>query len=137
MRKLFSTRLHGVLDYLSVVALFLVPRLMNWDERLVQIGTVAAIAVLLNGLLTRYELGLFKAIPMRAHLAVDLLLGLAFLGMAFFLDGIDGTQRIVLGAFGLFTVFAGLATDTEPGLRREPAVAGETAASGNARSYPS
>ncbi len=137
MRRLFSTRLHGILDYLSVVALFLVPRLLNWDERLVQIGTIAAIAVLANALLTRYELGLFKAIPMRGHLAVDVLLGLAFVGMAFFLDNIDITARIILGAFGGFTLLAGLATDTEPGLRREPAIAGETAAGGNARSYPS
>lgn len=134
MKRLFSTRLHGILDYLSVLALFAVPRILNWDERLVQIGTVAAIGVLLSALLTRYELGAFKVQPMRSHLTIDLLLGLAFLGMAFFLGNLTGEQRLTLGGFGLFTLIASLATDTEPGLRREPAAVA-AGGEGSARTY--
>jgi hypothetical protein len=132
VRKFFSTRVHGVLDYLSVVVLFAAPRLLGWDERLVQIGTVAAILTLASSLLTRYELGLFKAIPMRGHLTVDFLLGAAFLLLAFGLTEEPSAVRWALGAFGAFCIVAALATDTEPGLRGVPAPAGD----GNARVYP-
>lgn len=76
--QFISTRVHGVIDYAMAAALIVVPlffldrstALPAW----VLIGS--GIALLVLSLLTRYELGLLKALPMPFHLACDGLLGL-------------------------------------------------------------
>ena len=70
--RVIPTQAHAVLDYLTGGALVAAPRLLGLT------GTTAGKVLDLAGgistaqsLLTDYELGLVKVIPMRTHLALD------------------------------------------------------------------
>ncbi|MCU0494482.1 MAG: hypothetical protein MUD01_23080, partial [Chloroflexaceae bacterium] len=73
--KIFSTRTHGILDYVSVGTLFALPHVFNWHGPVKTLLTGAALGTLGYSLLTHYELGLVKALPMEAHLALDAMSG--------------------------------------------------------------
>jgi hypothetical protein len=63
------------MDYLSVATLLALPRMLNASDRTTMVFTVVALTALVYSLLTRYELGLFKALPMTVHLVLDFLSG--------------------------------------------------------------
>ena len=72
------TRVHGALDYLAGGANLAFPRLLGlqdapWAATVPRIDGVAGLAY---SLLTDYELGAFRALPMPAHLALDAAKGL-------------------------------------------------------------
>ncbi len=78
----FSTNLHGIFDYL--IAAFLIA--MPWIFGFVEIGgpeswlpIICGVGIIVYSLLTDYEWGLFKVIDMRAHLVLDVLVGLTLL----------------------------------------------------------
>lgn len=110
--RFLPTSAHAVLDYLGAAALFFLPRLNNWNATATTIFTVAALLVLGQSLLTRYELGAFKAIPTKGHLALDFLLGVGLVGLAIILTDQPDTVRRMLTAFGLFEIVAALITKT-------------------------
>lgn len=114
MNKPISREMHGVADY-SYAALFAVaPELVGYadDETAARLSRVASGEVLLTSLLTRYELGLVKLIPFKAHLAADVASGL-LLAAAPFLFGFSGNRRArnFFVGMGLFSVAAGLLTE--------------------------
>lgn len=111
---LFTTRTHGVLDYLSVGTLLALPRVFGWDQSVRSLLTNAALGTLGASLLTRYELGLFKVIPMRGHLTLDAMTGALLAAAPFtFLDE-DTPVTAALVGFGLFEILAAFTTETEP-----------------------
>ena len=74
--RVIPTQAHAVLDYLTGGTLVAAPRLLGLS------GTTAGKVLSLAGgiataqsLMTDYELGLVKVIPMRAHLTLDALSG--------------------------------------------------------------
>jgi hypothetical protein len=106
--KIIPTRVHGVLDYLSAATLVAAPRLLKWDDRLVKVATALAGITTLYSLATRYELGVVRVLPMKLHLAFDVLSGLGVISSPFWLfrDVDDETKAAIVG-FGLFEVAAG------------------------------
>ena len=91
--RVIPTQVHAVLDYLTGGALVAAPRLLGLT------GTTAGKVLDLAGgiataqsLLTDYELGLVKAIPMRSHLALDAASG-AFVAASPWLLGFAGNGR--------------------------------------------
>lgn len=110
--KLIPTRVHGVLDYLSGLLFLILPRLLDWGGTATTLLTILGVGTIIYSLITRYELGIVKVIPMTVHLVIDLLAGL-FLIMAPFLFPLEGenvtTWFIVLGVLELG---AALLTDT-------------------------
>ena len=113
LAKLIPTRIHGVLDYLTGLALIAIPLLFNWPQPEAMIFMVLGAAALVYSLITRYELGVFKLLPMPAHLVLDLLSGLALVG-APFLGFVDDNLRPWFWAFGLFEIVVALITSTRP-----------------------
>ncbi len=111
--KLIPTRIHGVLDYLTGLALIAIPLLFNWPQPEAMIFMVLGAAALVYSLITRYELGVFKLLPMSAHLVLDLLGGLALVA-APFLGFVDDNLRPWFWAFGLFEIVVALITSTRP-----------------------
>jgi hypothetical protein len=111
--KLIPTRIHGVLDYLTGLALIAIPLLFNWPQPEAMIFMVLGAAALVYSLITRYELGVFKLLPMPVHLVLDLLSGL-FLVAAPFLGLVREDLRIWFWAFGIFEIAAALLTNTRP-----------------------
>jgi hypothetical protein len=116
--KIFSTRFHGALDYGTVIAL---PSLFRWlraggETRRVADGGAAF--VLAYSLLTRYEWGAAKVLPMPAHLALDALLGAGLVAAAAAAGRPGGETAAVRGSLlglGLFSLFASVVTETGPG----------------------
>ncbi len=73
MAGLIPTRIHGILDYLLGLLLIASPWVFGFDDE----GTakwvpiVLGAGVLLYSLLTDYEFGAVRAIPMSVHLMLD------------------------------------------------------------------
>ena len=112
--KLFSTRVHGVLDYLTAGMLFALPRVFGWSEAVTRLLTNASIGTLVYSVLTRYELGLIKVLPMKGHLTLDALSGGLLCAAPFtFLDEDTPVTGALVG-LGAFEIMAALITETEP-----------------------
>ncbi len=112
--KLFSTRAHGVLDYLTVGTLLTLPRALGWSNKVTSVLTGAALSTLAYSLLTRYELGLFKVLPVKVHLALDAMSGALFCGAPFLLPDEDVEVTGTLVGLGIFEIAVALTTETEP-----------------------
>ena len=133
--RFIPTKVHGMIDYLSAVMLLVGPRLLNWDARLVSGATALAIMLTIYSLATRYELGALRLIPMKAHLALDILSGLLVASLPFWLlRDIPSSAKAVLIGFGLFEVAAGLMTRTTPVFADVTQSAGTSHASGGLQS---
>jgi hypothetical protein len=112
--KVIPTRVHGILDYLSVVLLFALPRLLNWSDRATTLLTILAVITLVYSLATRYELGLFGLLPMPAHLVLDFLSGALLCAAALMLPDEPSSVRGIMAAFGLFEIGASLLSESRP-----------------------
>lgn len=75
---ILSTRTHGVLDYAMGVLLLIAPYLFGFanDGAAQWVPMVIGAGGILYSLLTRYELGVVKLIPMPVHLGLDAASGL-------------------------------------------------------------
>ena len=98
-----SSRAHGVLDYVVGLGLILSPRIFGLDTSIAEgkVPMMLGWAALIYSLLTRYELGLLKVLPFRAHLALDVMSG-AFLAASpwlfWFADRV-WVPHVVIGLF--------------------------------------
>jgi hypothetical protein len=123
--RIIPTSVHGVIDYLSAILLFLAPNLFGFadmDGPAVLIPRVLAVAILLMALSTNYELGLLKLIPMRTHLLVDVVASI-FLAISPFLFGFsDEPANVWLPhvVVGVAYLIISLLTQTEPARRTTP-----------------
>lgn len=112
--RFVPTKTHGVLDYLSVVTLLVAPRALGWGPRPTTLLTGAATGTLVYSLLTRYELGLKKLLPMPVHLALDAASGVLLCAAPALLPEEDGAVGAALVGFGAFEIAAALTTKTQP-----------------------
>jgi hypothetical protein len=77
--RIIPTRLHGVMDYAIGILLIASPWIFGFAD---ESGTakwtfiVIGAAMLLTSLMTNYELGAMKVIPMHIHLWVDAVAGI-------------------------------------------------------------
>ena len=113
MRKPISTKAHGFLDYMTAGLLCTLPRALGWSRQVTYLLDAAACTTVAYSLLTRYELGVIKALPMKAHLAIDAVQGGALIGAAAFLEDEDPEVRGTLAALGTFELGVTLLTRTE------------------------
>jgi len=116
--RFLSTRTHGVLDLLTAGTLLALPRALGWSEKVTRLLTGAAVGTVGYSLLTRYEFGLIKLLPMRAHLALDALSGATFCAAPLLLPDEEDEVKQALVGIGLFELAAALGTEPEP---RRPA----------------
>ncbi|WP_207538996.1 SPW repeat domain-containing protein [Sabulicella rubraurantiaca] len=121
--RVISTRTHGVLDYLTGLLLIVVPYLLGFADGTAAQYVPQALGVLLLGssIMTDYELGLMRMIPMPVHLTMDIAMGVLLAASPWlfgFADRVFWPHLLV----GLFEIAAGLMTRTTP-----DAVAGDVA----------
>jgi hypothetical protein len=128
LAKLFSTRTHGILDYVSVGTLLILPRALGWGKGATNLATGAALGTLGASLMTKYELSLAKIIPMEGHLALDGASGALFAVAPLLFRGEKGLTKGLMAGLGLFEIMAALTTDTKPSLGERVSEAGESAA---------
>ena len=117
--KPISTRMHGILDFLSVLALVSAPAFFEIGERVTPLLYFLAATTLTYSLFTHYEWGIFRKIPMASHLALDISSGifLALLGLLF-IDELPAI-RVALFLFGLLVVAMGMLTQPQPATATE------------------
>ncbi len=126
MRKM-PTHIHGVVDYVVGATLTILPRALGWRGAPARLLEGAGAGAIAYSMMTNYELGLVKALPMKAHLALDALSGGMLIGAAAMLDDEDDDVRATLIGIGLFEIAAALTTQTTSGteMATDPKVARE------------
>jgi hypothetical protein len=109
--QLIPTRIHGYLDYLMGVVLIASPWIFDFADGDIEqwMPIVLGAAVILYSLLTDYELGAVRVIPMPAHLLLDVIGGvlLAASPWIFGFDDEIWEPHLILG---VLEVVAGLLT---------------------------
>ena len=109
-----STRTHGVLDFLTAGTLVALPRALGWGERVTNTLTNVAIGTVGYSLLTNYEYGVLRVLPMKGHLAIDAMSGAALCAAPAMFPEEDRSTHAALVALGLFEIGAALLTRPEP-----------------------
>jgi hypothetical protein len=87
--KIIPTYIHGIMDYVGGAALLFAPEIFGFSEvggAAVLIPRILGIVILLQALMTDYEVGLFPVISMRTHLMNDYVVSL-FLAVSPWLFG--------------------------------------------------
>jgi hypothetical protein len=113
--QLIPTRIHGYLDYLMGVVLIASPWVFDFADGGVEqwLPIILGAGVILYSLLTDYELGAMRVIPMPFHLLLDVASG-ALLAASPWLFGFDDEIWAPHLILGLLEVGAGLLTSRTP-----------------------
>jgi hypothetical protein len=111
--KFISTKTHGFLDYIMGLLMVTAPWLLGCDRGRPEtsVFVVLGFFVVLYSLLTRYDLGLIKAIPMPWHLALDFVVGLFLAASPWLLhfSHVVSTPHVIIG---ILEIGAALFTQT-------------------------
>lgn len=73
--RFIPTKVHGMLDYSSVLLCLILPRALNLSERTTTLLTIVALTALVYTVLTRFELGFVRVLPTKLHLLLDFFSG--------------------------------------------------------------
>jgi hypothetical protein len=119
--RFIPTRVHGVLDYLTAGVLIAAPSVLNFRQHGMQRWLPVALGVGTIGysLLTDYELGLFKVIPMPMHLVLDAANG-ALLAASPWLFGFAEETAAPHLALGLFEIAVTASSQAMPARAAAP-----------------
>lgn len=111
--KIIGTHTHGMLDYVVGVLLIAAPWIFGFANGgpETRVPVTLGVAALVYSLITRYELGLIKALPFRAHLTLDFLSGV-FLAASPWIFGFADVVYLPHLLFGLFEILAAVSTRT-------------------------
>ncbi len=117
--KPISSRMHSVLDYLTVGGFLLLPRLLGAKPAVANAVTALALGKLAYTAMTDHEGGIVKRIPLKTHLMLDGIVGIAMAAVPFLLEEEDETVTWTLAGMGLFDVAAVPMTDADAYLQRK------------------
>jgi hypothetical protein len=113
--RIIPTRIHGMLDYGMGVLLMVAPWLLGFADGGPEqwVPVLLGAGVILYSLLTNYELGVAKIIPMPVHLWIDVAGGVVLAASPWIFGFADEVwvPHVVLG---LLEIGAGLMTRTTP-----------------------
>jgi hypothetical protein len=111
--RFLPTRIHGVIDYAWGGLLIMMPFLLGFSRDAIGLWVAIAFGIVGVGysVLTDYELGALKLLPMRLHLILDAVSGVALVFLSLVLR-LDPQASWVFLLFGLFAVVASLITRT-------------------------
>ena len=112
--RFISTKVHGYIDYLTAAILHVLPYEAGWSRKSTLLLQGSATTAAAYSLMTNYELGAVKAIPMKGHLALDAISGASLILSAYLLDDEPASVRETLAGIGLFEIAAALMTKTQP-----------------------
>lgn len=113
--RFIPTRVHGVLDYLVGLVLIVAPWVLNFDRGGAEtwVPVILGVGAILYSLVTNYELGMVKKLPMKTHLTLDVLSGV-LLAASPWLFNFDEYVYLPHLIFGIVEIMAGLMTKTHP-----------------------
>lgn len=108
--KILSPRIHGYLDYVTVVIFLIAPLLLGLEGLSAIIAYVLAAIHLLMTILTDFSLGFAKLIPFKKHGWVETVVGPIVLLLPFIV-GLYETARIFYITMGIIIIIVSLITD--------------------------
>jgi hypothetical protein len=79
--KIIPLRIHGILDYVTVAAFFMIPSLFALSGTPAYLSYVLALVHFLMTLLTGFQFGIWKIIPIRVHKIVETIVGPALIAL--------------------------------------------------------
>ena len=85
-----NSKVHGIIDYLSVLFLWLSPSIFSLPHTSSVFAYALGTAVLALSICTNYEYGLVKFIPLKVHGTADFVVVLASVAAALYLESIEG-----------------------------------------------
>ena len=88
--KIINSKVHGIIDYLVVIFLFVSPSLFNLPETTALFTYVLGGIHLVLTIFTNFEFGLIKKIPFPVHGWIELFVSFVLIGVAFYLGSIEG-----------------------------------------------
>jgi hypothetical protein len=117
--RILPTRMHAILDYIIGVVLLLAPEIFGFSEAggaAVLIPRIVGVLILGQALMTNFELGVFKILPMSAHLGIDYLVGIFLAASPFIFGFSNNDTNVWLPHFvvGIVIFLQALMTETEP-----------------------
>jgi len=106
MTGLFTQKFHAYIDYPVAFGLLAMPFLLGFSGIALWLSVATGAAALVLTLLTNHETGLIKILPYSLHLAVDGMVGVAFVLAPFILGfaGLSMAYYLVIGATVLAVV---------------------------------
>lgn len=106
--------MHGALDYGSAILLIAAPWLFAFSdvEPAKSISIAAGILIIVMSLMTNYDSGLAKVIPMNIHLYADIMLGI-FLLISPWLFNFNAETYLFHVIMGLLAMLSGIMTNSE------------------------
>lgn len=112
--KIIDTKTHGYMDYIMGIFLLASPSLFSLDLHAIEstVFYIVGVTALIYSLLTNYELGLLKIIPMKGHLALDIFSGIFLAASPWFLGFADVVCKPHL-ILGLIEIGAALLTTSK------------------------
>jgi hypothetical protein len=112
MNRPISTKAHGVIDYTWSTTAAALPKAMNGATATARLVRNAGYAATLNSMLTNYEAGVMPIMPMKGHLALDVLMCSALIASPLYLPASERRWAAIPVALGIAGLIAGLLTQT-------------------------
>jgi hypothetical protein len=118
-QQILPTKFHAFEDYTTAATIPFIPRLFGWSPRVRRLFDIAALTAGAQSLLTDYEGGAARVLPMQAHLAADVLMGAGLVTAACLMANEPRAARLTLAGLGAYSI--ALALTTKPVPKDEPA----------------
>jgi hypothetical protein len=117
--KPISTRTHGMIDYMTAALSFFAPEIFGFLDLsgpAVMIPKMVGLMIFGLTIFTDHELGLFKVIPMKLHLMVDIFTSIFLAASPFLFGFIDERPNVWLPhlAVGVSYLIISLMTQERP-----------------------
>jgi hypothetical protein len=109
--RFIPSKIRGILDYLAGIILILIPWINGFGDGgpAQMVLVIAGIFIIVMSLLTDYEYGFYKVIPMEIHLVTDAIIGMILLMSPWLFE----FAHVALGPhllFGFLLIIAALFT---------------------------
>lgn len=85
-----NSKIHGILDYLAVLILWLSPSLLGLPDTTSVFVYGLGVVYLSLAICTHYELGLVRFIPLKVHGFIELIISIFLIPITFYLYSIEG-----------------------------------------------
>ncbi len=111
---ILPTKFHAFEDYTTAAALPTVARVFGWSPKVRWVLDGVACLTTAQSLLTDYEGGAARVMPMQAHLAADVVIGAGLIGAAVLMDDQPKLARLTMAGTGAYVIALAAFTRPEP-----------------------
>lgn len=116
--RFIPTRIHGPVDYIVGVVLIAAPWIFQFSEHTAAtvVPILLGIGLILYSLITNYELGVFRVLPMAGHNVLDIIAGVFLAASPWIFGFADESANVWVPHViaGIAAVGLGLVTEQHP-----------------------